>query len=328
MPVRRSVIAERTQVGVESAIGTAVPANHVLNSLQIQPQQAANVSLFRGSASKYTTVQAINREWSTAPMTGQPTYDEIIFPLASVITAPVTTTPVGATLARQHVFTPSMGNPDSPKSFTIERGSSAAAERTAANILNEFAFNLNRNEAALTGTFIGQLLETGITLTASPTTFPQVPILPTQFDLFVDASWAALGTTKWTAGFVANWTIRSRYGQVWPINSAKPSWDDLVEMEPEVRLELQVENNATGQAFLTKLRTSGISYCRLVATGPEIEAGQNYLYQLDFVGVVADALGVGDQDGLYTLTAPLAAFDDGTNPAYEVTVVNAQTGVA
>jgi hypothetical protein len=44
--------------------------------------------------------------------------------------------------------------------------------------------------------------------------------------------------------------------------------------------------------------------------------------QLDFVGVVAEAPGSADVDGLYVLNVVLAAYSDGTNPPCRWTIVN------
>lgn len=326
---RRSTIAQIAQVRLEATPGLdPLTGTKRLKSLNWDLRPQANILRFRGSASKYASVVSVGQEWSEAALTGVPTYDEVPYVLASAITAPVITTPVGGTLSRQHKFTPNVATEDSPITFTVEKGSAAGGEKSSGTIVNELAFNLSRNEAALTGSAFGQLWTPGVTLAASPTVLPMKPIMPRHFDLFADTTFAGIGTTKLTADFVANFTISGRYGQIWPINSVKPSYDETVETEPQVRLALQVENNASGQAFVTRMRNATPTYLRLKATTPEfIETTIPWSYQLDVVGVVIEAPDVADLDGLYTLTIVLEAFDDGTHVPYEVTVVNSLTAL-
>lgn len=324
---RRSSIAQTVQVGVESTIGTSVAANKKLPDLMITPRPMANVLRFRSSASKYASVVSVGKEWSEAAVTGSPGYNTLIYPLNSIINTGVITTPGGGTLSRDHTFTPNVATEDTVKSYTIEKGSAAGAEKTTGNIFNELAINVNRNEVGLTGTTFGQLWQTGISMTGSPTTLAMVPIMPTQFKIYNDTTFGGLGGTQLTADFVANFTISNRFGQIWPINSAKTSWDEPVEIEPQVRLALQLENNATGQAFVTAMRNATVQYTRLEALGSIIEAAITYKFRLDFVGKVIEAPEVADADGLYVLNVVLEAFDDGTNAPYKVVVTNVITAL-
>lgn len=326
---RRSAISQIAQIRVESTLGTDPgTGTKRLKSLRLRLKPESNMLRFRGSASKYASVVTVGQEWSSLEMTGQPTYDEIIYPLSSIFTAAVITTPGGGTNSRTWTFTPAVATEDSPKTFTIEQGSSVAAEKASACILNEFAFNLNRNQAEMTGSWMGQLYTTGVALAGSPGTLPMIPIQPRHFDIFNDTTYGGLGGTKLTADFVANLTVRNRYGLIRPINSAKPSWDEPVETEPQVRLAIQVEGNATGQAFVTAMRNNTTQYIRLKATTTSfIEAAIPWTYQMDFVGQVIEAPSRDEAEGLDVLNVVLEAFDDGTNPPIKIAVTNSTTAL-
>src|SRR5687768_754043 len=130
-----SPIAERQwinqvcQIGVESTAGTAVAANKRLSALSLLPNVKANVQRFRPQGYKYPTVTALGKEWTEAPLTGVPTYTEIVYPLSSVLGTAVITTPGGGTTSRLWTFNPSTTTDDAPKTFTIEMGSAVRAHR-------------------------------------------------------------------------------------------------------------------------------------------------------------------------------------------------------
>jgi hypothetical protein len=327
---RRSSIGNVTQIRKETTIGVdPTTGTKILKSLALMPKPAADVNLFRAASGLFPSVAALGREWSTldAP-DSPPLFDEIIYPLSSLIQAAVITTPGGGTLSRIWTFSMPTAGGVVPISYTVEYGSSAGAELVKGTIFNDFHINITREGIQAGGSAFGQIWTPGVTLTASPTALPNKPILPSTVDVFVDPTWAGLGTTKLTADFVANLSITNRWGQIWPINSAKVSWDDVTETEPTARLELSVENNAAGQAFITKMRASTLSYVRVVATSTDfIETTIPWKLTIDFVGMVAEAPGTGDQDGLYVLTVPLAAFSDGTNPPIKIAVQNSQTAL-
>ena len=329
---RRSSLGNVTQIRKETVLGTdPTTGTKVMKSLGIPIAIAADVNLFRAASGLFPSVVAPGREWSTGDIPdAPPLYDELVYPLSSVIQAATITTPGGGTNSRQWLFNMPTAGGVTPVSYTVEYGNAGAgaAEKITGFLVNEYHVNVSRTAIQAGGNGFGQLYTAGATLTASPTALPNKPILPSTVDVFVDSSWGALGTTKLTADFVANWSVTNRWGQIWPINSAKTSWDDVTETEPTVRLELTVENNAAGQAFITAMRTSATKYVRVKATSVEvIETTIPWSAQLDFVGVVAEAPGNSDTDGLYTLTVPLAAFNDGTNPPCRWTIVNSTTAL-
>lgn len=147
MPSTRTTVTQVSQIGVESASapGVAVAANKLLQSVGFTPSHQANIDTFGPSGQKYDSITAMNREWTELGVAGQPTYDELPYVLASVITAPVFTSP-GAT-ARQQVFTPKNGQSDSPVTYTVEYGDKAGnAERCSYVLINEATLGFSRND--------------------------------------------------------------------------------------------------------------------------------------------------------------------------------------
>ena len=87
----RSSVAQVQQIGVEVTPGTAVAATRRLGAMTLTPSINAETDPYRPQGSKFPTVMTMNREWTELAMEGKPTYEEVVYPLAMVGTAPVVT---------------------------------------------------------------------------------------------------------------------------------------------------------------------------------------------------------------------------------------------
>lgn len=155
MPENASVF-QRAQLAVESVAGVAPATDYRrLLSLSVEPSPAIDVKPFRGLGYKYPSLASLGKEWSKAKVNGQPTYNEIIYPLASVVGTPTITT-LGATTARKWTFAPNTSDTDTPKTFTVESGSSVRANRFSNGIFSAFSLSVTREEFTISGEMIGQ----------------------------------------------------------------------------------------------------------------------------------------------------------------------------
>lgn len=332
MPERASVF-DLVQIGVESTPGTAVAATKKLLAVSVEPDPQAEVAQFRPRGLKHMTVAALTKEWMAARLTGQPTYTELVYLLSSLLTTAAITTPGGATNARKWTFAPSSSSADSPKTFTIEQGAAAGttrAHRFAHALVNALTLSFSRNAGVgLTGSLLGRRIEDGITPTTGLSGVALVPVLPTQVDVYVDTTSGGLGTTKLTRAFDAEWSVGGRYGPLWVLNSAQPSFTTTVETPPDVGVALHVEADAEGMGFLTQLRSGDTRFIRIEATGPEVEAGQNYKLRIDLAAKVVGIADFGnDIDGVVATGWNWAiTHDDGWGKAYQVEVTNGLTAL-
>ncbi|HXF54827.1 MAG TPA: hypothetical protein VNK52_11955, partial [Hyphomicrobiaceae bacterium] len=166
-------------------------------------------------------------------------------------------------------------------------------------------------------------LQDGITMTASPTEIELVPVLPTQVDVYLDNTAAGIGTTKFTRVLSAELNISDRFGQVWPLDSSLSGFAAHVETEPTVTLALTLAADAQGMGPLTAMRNGDKRFIRLKATGPNIETGNDYLFQIDMCGVVSEVGDFSDEDGVYAIQWTFrATYDSGWGKAMEVQVDN------
>lgn len=297
----RTSVTQITQIGVEATPGTAVAANKQLQALSIEPAIKTGVKTFRPKGGKFATIAALGREWSEAKITGDVAcYNHLTYVLASALAyaAPVQQ---GGTAAYLWTFTPAQSEEDTVKTFTVECGSDARAGKFAHGIVTGFTLKVTRDEISLDGTMLGQAYQDGVAMTGSPTAIAIQPILPTDADLYLDATAANIGTSKLMRAFSAEFSIADRFGAIWPINSAVDGFATTVEREPKAQLKLLVEADQVGMGPLAAMRNGDKRYIRLLVEGPTIASTYCYALQLDLVGVVTEVGEFSDEEGVYAI---------------------------
>jgi hypothetical protein len=328
----RALVYETNQLRVEATPGTDPGSGtKLLQAMHIALAPAGEVDMWGPMGQKYDTLSILNREWSAGDVSGKPTYTEIVYPLASVLTTPVITTPAGGTTSRDWTFTPSSTAADTPKTFTVEQGQAGAglAEKATYVILREMGLTFSRTGGTdMKGAAIGRTLALGQTLTASPTAIPLIPIAPGQVSIYADDTAAALGTTKLLRDFSAEWSIGSRFNPIWPLNAAVTSFDGTIEARPTASLKLTLGNDAVGQAYLTSMRTGAQKFIRIEAIGAVIELAITYKLRIDMNVLVESAPSKSDVDGLSTLDWTFRIAHDPTwAKAMQIVVTNSLTAL-
>lgn len=153
MPERASVF-ETIYLGVETTPGTAVIPTRTLNSMSIQPSPKVAANVFTPYGNKFPTLASKGKDYTEAKLAGQPDYNEIIYFLSSILTAPTT---VAAGTGYQHTFSPQSTAADNPMAFTVLTGSeSVRAGRFPYGLLNSFGLKYTRNSIETDGSMFGQ----------------------------------------------------------------------------------------------------------------------------------------------------------------------------
>lgn len=298
----RSTIAQVVQVGVESTPGTGVPANKLFLATGISPAIKVDMQRFRPMGQKFPTVITPGKEWVEAKIEGSGSYTEMTYLLAALLTDPGAPTTVDVS-GKKFTYNPSATTEDSPKTLTVEQGSSVRAGKFSYGLINELELSFARDSVEVKGTMLGQKYSDGITMTATPTAITQEPILPTDIDVYMDPTSGALGTTKLTRVLKASWKISDRWGTLWPLNTANSSFAAHVETEPKSEIKLLVEADTAGMAFLTNLRAGSTSFLRISCTSPDLAGNTTQKYQviLDQAVKVSDVAEFSDEDGVYAI---------------------------
>lgn len=329
----RSTISQRVQIGVETTSGVAVAATKNLLATSIGVSVAEDVHTFQPKGAKYATIVYNGREWADADISGDATYSELQYPMASAITTPVVSqlldsaTPTGA---YKWVFDPVTFGADTPKTYTVEQGDAVRAHRAASLIFTGFGIKWDRKGVTVTGDGYAAAIEDGITMTSTGvTSIPTVPIQPTQLDCYLDDTVAGLGTTKQLRVISGEWSVTGKYGSLFVVDSSKPSFVANVEKDPASTFKLKVEADAQGMAQLNKFRTGASQFLRLTAKGPKIYSGATTagdVYNsltVDVAGKISAVSKFEDSDGVYAVEFTFTTVHDSNwGRAFLISLVN------
>lgn len=337
----RSTATQVTQIGKEVTPGTTVPANRKLSSLGLAINPAVESEAFRPKGFKYPTLVNNNKEWASGSVDGAATYDELVYPLASVLGQPVVSqimdgaTPTGA---YRWVFSPSSSGIDTPQTYTVEEGDSTAAERASYFLFTDFDLDISRSEVQLGGGAIAQRMEKGVTLTAgaAAVSTDAVPILPGTVCIYVADTPAALEISAGVSdpakrlgtALAVHPQIGGRFDPIWYLNCSLNSFGGHVETpEPDFTVDFTVEANAAGLVWLDHYRAGKTQFVRIESIGPRIYDGattdQFYTLRWDFAVKVSEPGEKSDEDGVYAIQPELQVVHDAAwGKASQVTVIN------
>lgn len=331
----RATVAQRTQIGLEATPGTAIPATKVLQSLSVELSPSVESTPFRPRGFKYPTVVAANKEWSEGDLEGVPTYDEVVYPLASVFGMPPAAVQImdgeDPTGAFMWTFDTNSNAPDVPATYTVEQGDATRAERSTFVTFTDFGLAFSRDEVGVSGSVIGTTLDrtNPLTIGASAVATDLVPILPGQVCVYVSDNPDDLGdaSTHLPTVLSVEPSVGGKYGAVWFLNCLVSGFSGVVEQaEPEFTLELTAEANADGMQWADLFRTGATRFVRIEATGPQIMAGvvgTERRLTWDMAVKVQEPGEYSDEDGVYAVGPTLVVVHDATwGKASRVEVVN------
>lgn len=145
----RPVVEEISQIGIESAEGTAVAANKRLLAVGFNLVEAAEFDEVQPMGSVVPTATPIRQNWGAFEISGDsyPCYNALLYLFSMLFGAPTTTTPGGATNARQHVWTPPI-TAIPYQTATIEKGQpGGTAEISAGGVLTDLMLAFSRTAA-------------------------------------------------------------------------------------------------------------------------------------------------------------------------------------
>jgi hypothetical protein len=321
-----SSVAQTVQIGKEKTPGTGVPAGKLLNytSFDLDPQ--IDTVDFRPMGSKVSGTILPGKDYTNLSISGQGSYQELPYLLSSLL-VDVSPSTVDGT-GRSWLYEPANRTENTKARYTIEQGSATRAGKVTYGAVNGLEITFNReNGVTISGSGFAQQYQDSITLTGSPTSVTEAPILPTHLNVYVNDSFATIGTTKLTRDFNAVWRCNDIVGQVWPINSATASFAADVEIVPTVEMELQASADTQGMAFLTAVRAGSTKYIRLEAISTVLAGAATAFYKVWIDGAmkVKTVGGFDDADGLKVINWTLGAVQDTTFSATafsRVTVVN------
>lgn len=316
----KASIFQTVQIGIETTPGVAVAASKKLLATSIVPSAKVEADAFRAAGNKYASFVTLNKEWSESGLEGKLTYNEILYLLVSLLSQP---TPVqqGSTTAYKWTFTSDTDGGDTGKTFTVEQGDGNTAWRVAGMQVSGLEFTFSRDEVSLSGSAIGKALETGVSLTASPTSMTPKPVLPAHLKFYMADSQAGLTSADAIArGFSLGWKLTDKIGLIWPVGQDPVT----LETEPSLEATLSLATDTTGLGLISTMRTGATKWFRVKAEGDIIESTHKNTFQIDFPAQVKEVGDFSDEDGIYLVEYTLQGIHDGTwGKAFQIDVTAA-----
>lgn len=323
----RSTKSQRVQFGWETAYNTVAVANRRLLSLgfDLDPQITRRKNFAQGY--NFPSSTSFEKDFSEATLTGAPMFDEIIVPLMLAFgqVTPVAGTPATALTWTWNV--PLSGD-ITPRSATVERGDASTGERVKGVVVTGFDMNWTRDEITFSADAMGTNADFAATMaTTGVTAYPQVPMNPNGVGIFLDSTSAGLGTTRLLRAFEGGMSFGNLFGQIWPLNETKQSFDGIVGMQPESESTITLMADTAGKALLANLRAGDRRFMRTQILGPTIGVGPaTYKMVIDQAIEVVDVDAFEDADGIYAIPLTFAPVADETwAKAVSIAVTNTMT---
>jgi hypothetical protein len=319
----RSAMFETSQLGIETTPGTSVAADKKLLATSFVISPNAEVSTFRPMGYKYNTIASLDRESVEVDIEGQMSYTDLAYLFASLChdDAPAT---VGTT-GKEYVFTSDSDGPDTPLTFTVEQGSSVRAHKFANGQVIGLTLTINNDGCEVSGTMIGEALQDGITLTATPTEIALQPVMRTEVGVkLADAAASLAAASFLTRALSVEWSLTDRYAPLWTLNQST-TYDVTVESEPSGEVTLMLAADATGMGLLTTMRAGATKFIRIQATGPVIGAGPaTYSLIIDTAIKITEVSEIRDEENIIAVEWTGTFTHDATwTKAFNVAIINA-----
>jgi len=333
MPERAAVV-EHVQVGVETTSGTLVAATKQLSATSLKLSPKSETDEFRPMGQKDMTIVTEVAEWCEAAIEGRLTYDELGYMLSAHFGAPTSRAVTDASLvavsgAFGYEWTATQTVLDTPKSLTVERGSTVRANRAGYGVAKDLSYAIQRRGGgpSIGGAMIAQRLQDPVTLTASPTVVTATPVQSPQVDVFLDPTAAGVGTTKVARGAKVEWKRSGKWKDYWILDTLQTSWVSPVETAADAMLTITLQSDAAGMALLSNLRAGSTFFVRVQATGPQlavtaggwkigggstISGNASQLFRHDIAVKVKDVAPIEDTDGVMGGAWPLRIVFDAT----------------
>ncbi|MEL7626985.1 MAG: hypothetical protein AAGU15_09020 [Anaerolineaceae bacterium] len=304
----KATVFQTTQIGVQTAVGTAVPANKVLGATELIIQPRNEAETIRPLGMKYPTGVSQDKEWGEVTIGGKPAFQDLCYILSGLVhySAPAQ---VDLTTAYTWTFGTNTTSEDVGKYFTLEQGDSANAWQIKDVKFGGVTLNFSRSGIGISGTGYGSKIDTTVTKTATPTVIQSVPIAPAMVKLYMADTQAALaGATAYSRSFSLDWNLTDKFALAWPIGSDPFQ----VEGVPTNTARLTVATDTNGMALVGKLRDGSTKWFRIQAIGPVIDGAITHKLTIDFPAKVAELGDMNDQEKVWVIQYGLQPVHDAT----------------
>ena len=303
----RATIYQGIQIGIESTPGTAVACAKRLLGLEVtlNPQIPVKTAKNQGAKGAVGTQRGL--EHTEGSVSGALDFNTLHYMLTLLFGA--ATDSLDGTVDI-HTWAPSALAPLTPKTATIEQGSSVGAEKVAFALMTELVIKWSKEDASLDGALIANEYQRNITMTATPTEVAAVPVNPAAIGVYISLDGNTYTLLEDTID--GEFKMSGLWAPSFHVNDTLESFDRVAEQQPEFGMTLTVEDGTETDDFMSHLYAGQKIWLGFKAVGPEITTGKNYQIKA-YMPVYVVTPDFGDKDSVFgsTFQFELAHDEDG-----------------
>lgn len=182
------------------------------------------------------------------------------------------------------------------------------------------------------GTYVPSTLIAG---GADITSIAQSPVSRMHVDIFVDDTFAGIGTTKVAQAYAGDFRIGDKVQPFWALNTDYDSFQSTVRIAADVTCSFSTPHNAQSRALYNAVKTNPWKFVRLLATGNEIDTGvNNETIRVDIACKFGNPEKQEDANGVFgykfnfnSLHNADFTSEHAAGAAYEIEVINSLTAL-
>jgi|SRR5579859_2921206 len=275
---KRSSVNQTLQFGLEATPGVNVPATKLLQCFDIVFGPMADTAPYTPTGRKYPSIVIENSEWVEGTLSGDLDYNGIVYALSGVCGAATIGASGGSATAKLWTFIPPVTGSVQPQTYTIEQGENNAYGNAIYNhkvnygLISEFGYKLDRKTGmTLSGKVLAQALQRAITMTPTPTAVALQPSAGKHFNIYLDTSSAALGTTQLPDALTTDFTFGGLYNPFFSLNRANLGFSAHVDGKPATSFKLLAPADATQMGILSYLQAGQTVFMSVKGQGAIID---------------------------------------------------------
>lgn len=312
----RSSVNQVVQLGKETSQGSAVAAGKLLVAWTWTFGEKAATKQFRGTGRQYPSASSLLSEYAGGKISGVMDYAHAVYPLSSLWGAATVALHGASSTANDWTWKPALTGAyaATAQTYTLQNGDANDAEQYAFCAFQNWGYTFTRKqEAQVSGDWIGQTFSDGQALTSSPTEIEQLPAVGANFNVYLDSTSGGLGGTLLSNPLKVDYKASGYNMPYWPINRANSSFTSIIDGEKKHELKLTLAAGSTEIANRANyLQTGSRAYVRVDGQGATIDAGHSVVAEMkhDMACFVSDMAEFSDVDGVYAVEYTLQVAED------------------
>lgn len=274
-----ATVNQRVQLGIESVFGQSpgTGSNRNLLSLTLMPDPDFQDTMYRPTGYQYDSTQVPTYESSKWKPGGPLSYTEFAYLASGLWGLPTFTIPTNGVTARQMAWAPVLTGPKGGISYQLQHGDSTRMRQVNGAQVTGFDLDIDRSKCDVSGGEIlaQQLQNNAGSFTATPVAQSIWPVLPDEWNIYLDPTSANIGVTQLQSCFAAKMSYGGAYGPTWTLNRSNASYASVLDLAPKATYTLREMPDAQTDAWWTQARGALTGYMRWQAVGLPIDNQYN-----------------------------------------------------